>query len=180
MSRNTHRTITIGSALALAALLGAATSSARPAPTEYFKGPPWVSIEYPVNPYDATMRGAVLLVHEFHHATQVAGAVEGTAEGLVGGTRRSVALHFDTTSRMGVFALRKQWPSEGTWSLLIKVYQGHGDGATAVVDIGAAGEVTSVRVPTKRQDQWDIPQQVSAHEIDSTLTARAARSMSRR
>ena len=31
------------------------------------KGPPWISIELPANPYDQTMRGAFLLVHAFHH-----------------------------------------------------------------------------------------------------------------
>ncbi len=177
MSRNTHRTITIAAGLVCAALLGAATSPAKPA---HAKGPPWVSIEYPVNPFDPTMRGAVLLVHEFHHAQQVAGTVEGTAEGLVDGARRTIKLRFDTTSRTGVFALRKQWPTEGTWSLLIKVFQGHDAGATAVVDIGPAGEIALVRVPTKRQDRWDIPQDVSAREIDSTLSARAGRSTARR
>ena len=34
-------------------------------------GPPWISIEYPANPYDSGSRGAFLLVHAFHHGTPV-------------------------------------------------------------------------------------------------------------
>ncbi|MEP6691058.1 MAG: hypothetical protein ABJD07_07865 [Gemmatimonadaceae bacterium] len=152
--------------LALLALTGAMPAHS---------GPPWVSIEYPVNPYDATHRGAFLLVREYHHAQQMPGVVTGSAEGLAGGQRRSITLRFDTTSNQSVMALRKQWPDAGTWTLLIHVGQGHeGDGVTAIVDIGSAGEVARVRVPTVKQKGWDIPRVISAGEIDSSLTARAA------
>src|SRR2546426_1315168 len=49
------------------------------------KGPPWISIELPVNPYDQSMRGAFLLVHAFHHQTPMGFIVTGTAEGIVNG-----------------------------------------------------------------------------------------------
>ncbi|PYP64227.1 MAG: hypothetical protein DMD37_03225, partial [Gemmatimonadetes bacterium] len=52
--------------VALAALMSAALASPALA-----KGPPWISIELPVNPYDRTMQGAFLLVHAFHHQTPV-------------------------------------------------------------------------------------------------------------
>jgi hypothetical protein len=140
------------------------------------KGPPWISIEYPPNPHDATTRGAFLLVHAFHHGTPMSFPVRGTAEGVVEGQRRSVDLSFDRTSRAGVYALRKQWPTEGVWMLAITVTQGASGGATAtaLVDIGAAGEVAAVRVPTTRQDEWNIPSKVTAQEIDAALRARVA------
>ncbi len=159
------------SALALLALAAAAPAK---------MGPPWVSIEYPVNPYDATQRGAYLLVHEFHHATQMRGTVEGTAEGLVRGERRSITLAFDTTSRAGVLALRKQWPDDGTWSLVIKVSAGHDNLASAMVDIGVDGNVAAVRVPTERRDRYELPRAISSREIDSTLSAHASRQTARR
>jgi hypothetical protein len=140
------------------------------------KGPPWISIEYPPNPHDATTRGAFLLVHAFHHGTPMSFPVRGTAEGIVQGQRRSVSLSFERTSRTGVYALRKQWPTDGLWMLAISVTQGASEEATAtaLVDIGAGGEVTAVRVPTTRQDEWNIPKKVTAQEIDAALRARLA------
>jgi len=82
-------------------------------------GPPWISIELPVNPYDQSMRGAFLLVHAFHHGTPVGFPVEGMAEGIVNGERRSVKLEFTETSRAGVYALKRMWSTEGTWTLVI-------------------------------------------------------------
>jgi len=137
-------------------------------------GPPWISIETPPNPYDRLSRGAFLVVHTFHHADAVASGVTGTAEGIVGGARRSVRLTFDTTARRGSYALRKQWPAEGTWMLVINT-GGHAEGVTALVEIGSRGEVAGVRVPTRREGEWEIPVQVTARDIDAALEARTGR-----
>src|SRR5262245_63440909 len=94
-------------------------------------GPPWISIEYPANPYDSGSRGAFLLVHAFHHGTPVGYPVAGTAEGLVNGARRTISLEFKSTSRPGVYALNKQWPDDGVWTLLVSVTQGQGEGNIA-------------------------------------------------
>jgi hypothetical protein len=142
-------------------------------------GPPCISIETPPNPFDATSRGAFLIVHTFHHGNVVASGVTGTAEGIVGGSRRSVALAFDTTSHRGSYALRKQWPDEGTWMLVINT-GGHAQGVTALVDIGPEGTASNVRVPTKRNGDWDLPQQVTRRDIDAALEARVARTVSTR
>lgn len=138
-------------------------------------GPPWISIEYPVNPYDAATRDAFLVVHAYHHGTPTAFPVSGTAEGIVNGERKSVKLSFTRTSHTGAFALTKQWPAEGTWTLLVSVTQGPRDVVTAVVDLGRGGEVASVRVPTTRRDGWTIPAAVAMAEIDASLRERAAR-----
>ena len=134
-------------------------------------GPPWISIETPANPYDAATRGAFLVVHTFHHGDIVASGVTGTAEGIVNGARRSIPLAFDTTSRRGSYALKKQWPSEGIWMLVINT-GGQAQGVTALVDIGATGGVAGVRVPTMRRDGWDVPQQVTTRDINAALEAR--------
>jgi hypothetical protein len=138
-------------------------------------GPPWISIEYPVNPHDQSMRGAMLLVHVFHHGTPIAYPLVGTAEGLVNGERRSIKLTFTETARPAVYGLSRQWPTEGVWTLVIKMSRGdHGtDGATAVVELGPDGEVASVRVPTRQQGQWTIPTDVSMSDINQALRARA-------
>lgn len=137
-------------------------------------GPPWISIETPPNPYDRASRGAFLVVNTFHHGDAVASRVAGTAEGIVGNARRSVPLSFDQTSRRGSYALRKQWPTDGIWMLVINS-GGRTEGVTALVEIGARGEVGGVRVPTRQHDGWEIPAPVTAREIDDALNARAAR-----
>ena len=142
-------------------------------------GPPWISIETPPNPFDASSRGAFLIVHTFHHGDMVASGVNGTAEGIVSGARRSIPLVFDTTSRRGTYALRKQWPTDGTWMLVINT-GGQAQGITALVELSAQGDVSNVRVPTRRSGGWDVPQQVTARDIDAALEARASQPLSAR
>ncbi|HJQ20576.1 MAG TPA: hypothetical protein VJ867_09530 [Gemmatimonadaceae bacterium] len=144
-------------------------------------GPPWISIEYPANPYDQGSRGAFLLVHSFHHETPVGYPVSGTAEGLVDGARRTLSLEFTATSRPGVYALRKQWPDNGVWTLVISTTQGSGDGntASAVVELGTDGRVASVNVPARQRGQWLMPTAVSMSDVEAGLRARASRLASR-
>jgi len=159
-------------AVTTAAARHAAPASAAPGAR---LGPPWISIEYPPSPYDRTTRDAYLLVHAFHHGTPAAFPVSGTAEGLVSGQRRSVRLAFTPTAQAGVYALRKQWPSDGAWALVISVAQGKGDlAATALVQIAENGQVGSVTVPTTRRDGWNIPRGVTAAEVEAALRARVA------
>jgi hypothetical protein len=138
------------------------------------KGPPWISIELPANPYDQSTCGAFLLVHSFHHGTAMGFIVSGTAEGMVNGERRSLKLDFAETSRVGVYALKRTWPTEGTWTLVIKANQGPDDAATAVVDLGADGDVAAIRVPTMLRGSWTVPAPISLGDIDAALRARAA------
>ena len=161
--------------VALAALMSAALASPALA-----KGPPWISIELPANPYDRTMQGAFLLVHAFHHQTPVGFPIEGTAEGMVNGERRSVKLEFSETSRDGVYALKRTWATDGVCTLVIRVNPGNEGTATAVVEIGADGEVASVRVPTRQQGSWTVPAPVAMADVDQALRARAAQLASRR
>ncbi len=139
-------------------------------------GPPWISIEYPGNPYSQD-RDAYLFVHTFHHGTPVPNPVSGTAEGIVQGERRTVALKFGSTSRPGVYSLAKQWANEGTWTLVIAGTQGAGESNTvyAVVELGSDGRVASVRVPTVRKGAHILPALVQMSEIDAALRERAGR-----
>lgn len=156
--------------LSLVALLSSLLVA--PAPV----GPPWISIEYPVNPHDPSMRGAMLLVHVFHHSTPTSYPVAGTAEGIVNGERRTVKLTFTETARTGVYGLSRQWGSEGTWTLVIRMHRGANgaDGATAVVELGSGGEIASVRVPTRREGSWSVPTEVSMADIERDLRRRAS------
>ncbi len=145
-------------ALALAGLLAATPAHA---------GPPWISIELPANPLDATTRGAYLLVHTFHHETVVRQYLEGRAEGMVNGKRVTVPLSFTLTSRDNVRALKKNWASEGTWVLVLTA--GGPEGATALVGIGADGEVRSIKVPSRNERGYTVPTKVTPADVDAAL-----------
>lgn len=136
-------------------------------------GPPWISIELPANPYDRASRGAFLLVHAFHHGEAIDAIVTGTAEGIVNGERRSIKLEFSPAGREGVRALRKMWPDQGVWTLVITASQGPEDGATAVIVLGADGEVASIRVPTTQRNGYMVPAPVSMADVESGLRMRA-------
>ena len=153
--------------------LAAALSTTPAVPTSATSGPPWISIEYPVNPYDSSTKDAFLVVHAFHHGNPMNFPVSGTAEGIVNGQRRTVALDFERTSRTGVFALRKQWAAEGTWTLVIGVAQGPEDRVSAIVELDRAGQVAKVTVPTRRQEGDTLPAPVVMREVEASLRARA-------
>ena len=161
----------------LAALLGASAllaSSASVHARDASAGPPWISIETPVNPYDATTRGAYLLVHAFHHGDPTAYPVSGTAEGIVNGQRKSITLAFTPTSRPGAYALRNQWGGVGVWTLVITVKQQENDFAQALVEVGTDGAVSRVQVPTRVGERnIPFPSVASAQEVDTALRERA-------
>jgi hypothetical protein len=177
-TRSFPRITALGILFGTVALMAAdSAASARAA----VSGPPWISIETPVNPYDATTKDAYLLVHAFHHGTPVAVPVSGTAEGIVNGERRSVKLEFTSTSRAGAFALKKQWGDAGIWTLVIAVHQHDSDAAQALVEVGADGEVARVQVPTRVGERnFRFPRELSAQEMDAALRLRARTSVAKR
>jgi hypothetical protein len=139
-------------------------------------GPPWIAIEYPVNPFDASTRGAFLLVHAFHHGTPIGLPVTGTAEGLVGGERRSVPLKLEPTARTGVYALRNQWGERGEWTLVLTVSQGRDAAAQALVQVSGT-RILAVEVPTRPgrdgNREMTLPRQVTQGEIEASLRGRS-------
>ncbi|HEV7703326.1 MAG TPA: hypothetical protein VGO46_03495 [Gemmatimonadaceae bacterium] len=143
--------------------LFALTAATKPA---HAKWPPWLSIEAPVNPFDGSLRGVVCLVHAAtHEGAPDISALSGTAEGLVGGARRSIPLKLDATSSAGVFAVRKQWPSDGAWVLKISL-----SSTTAIVALDRNDNVARVQIPTMLAEGRPIPRAVMARDIDSTLS----------
>ena len=134
-------------------LLSGAASSSHAA---WFKGGPWISIETPINPYDAPARGALFLVHTFHHAVPTNLTVEARAEGLVDGQRRTVPLS-PSALRTGTFAVRNEWGAKGTWSVLIVATQPAPKASIqAVVDVGADGSVGRVTLPQRMMTAADV------------------------
>ncbi len=133
-------------------------------------GPPWISIELPANPHDPATRHALLVVHAYHHEANVQYPVTGTAEGLVDGARRSIALTIEPTGKAGLYAVAPPRLDEGRWVLVIRLDTGNGNGATALVSLDGGTEVSGVRVPSDVNGEgWTIPRAVSAGEIDAIL-----------
>src|SRR5712692_3330052 len=64
--------------------------------------------------------------------------INGAAEGLVNGERRSVALEIVATSKPGVFAVYSNWPAEGFWVVNLKGTCADAS-AGAVIPIGPKG-----------------------------------------
>ncbi|MEO8561782.1 MAG: hypothetical protein ABI601_06885 [bacterium] len=162
------RSLTLAAIAAGTMLVGAASS-----PHEASKfGGPWISVETPVNPFDNSTRGALLLVHTFHHGTPESMPIVGKAEGLVDGQRRAVDFVVTKSSREGTYAVQRQWGTKGIWTLLITATPlEHGNGSIqAVVEIGADGDVDGVSVP---RDARSMPRLLSLAEVDRTLRERA-------
>jgi hypothetical protein len=163
-----QRSFTLAAIVAGTMLLGAASPWREAAKF----GGPWISIETPVNPFDNSTRGALLLVHTFHHGTPESMPIVGKAEGLVDGQRRSMDIAVTKSSREGTYAVQRQWGTKGIWTLLITATPPeHGNSSIqAVVDVDANGEVGGVNVP---RDARSMPRLLSLSEVDRTLRERA-------
>ena len=137
-------------------------------------GPPWISIEYPANPYDRTSRDAFLTVRTYHHGEFQSTTVTGRAEGVVNGKRQSMTLDIRPGSQPGMYVVRWQRPAVGRWVLVINSGTAGVSEATAVVEISPTGGVAGVTVPTKAiANGWIAPRAVLASEIDGLLQGRA-------
>jgi hypothetical protein len=66
---------------------------------------------------EARAKHAVLVVRGFACAEQENTMVTGTAEGVVNGMRRTMALKLIPLSDQSTYAVIDQWPSEGKWVL---------------------------------------------------------------
>ena len=172
MTRRLHGVALALVSLAAAFALTPVASRAAPFATTALKWPPWLSVEYPVNPYDQANRDALLLVHAaMHDGVPSTRDLTGTAEGIVNGQRQSIELRLDATSQPGVFAVRRQWPTQGSWMLEITLAKS----TTALVSLDRTGAVSSVSIPMKMGSGERLPRDVAAHDIDSTLAVIASR-----
>ena len=151
--------------LALAALLTVTISGVA------LSGPPWIAIEYPVNPHDPNTRGAFMTVRTYHHGDLTAFEISGTAEGLVNGKRESARLDIRRLPQAGTYAVRWQKPANGSWAIVISTTRDGQHMASALVDIDASGRVASVSVPSNpiENGRWQVPRRVSSSELEAAL-----------
>jgi hypothetical protein len=139
-------------------------------------GPPWISIEYPVNPFNAATRGAFCLVRVYHHGEVAYYPVEGRAEGLVDGVRRTVKLTLTDTGTPGLYAVHYTPETSGSWLLAFHVGrdEGHG-GATVIVPLDRNGGILAATVPTRQEGQYRMPVPVTGAMLNEFLTQVAGR-----
>lgn len=131
-------------------------------------GPPWISVELPGDPTNPASRGAVVLVRAYSCGAPTASHVTATADGIVAGERRTLDLRLEPVGPTGVYAVRKQWPSEGVWVLTFRMSIG-GDVSTLVTlgpdaTTGSAVHAASVQV---------IGRKTTSSDIDTVLRAAA-------
>jgi hypothetical protein len=93
--------------------------------------------------------GVFLVVHAIQGCHPGPLTVTGTAEGLVGGERRSLTLTLEPGTAPDDYQVRRQWPREGVWVLRLTVSES-GDHATALVGVAASGRIATVREPSRR------------------------------
>ena len=133
-------------------------------------GPPWISIEYPANPYDAGTRGALLTLHTYHHGVPLDGAVSARAEAMVDGVRRSIPLVVRATGRPGVYAVSGELPAGGTWVITSTMGEpGSTARASALLALDAERRVVGLTVPLRRSGQWITPREATAADVDALL-----------
>ena len=151
------------------------------ASTAALAGPPWIAIEYPVNPHDSNTRGALLTVRTYHHGELMSYQLSGTAEGIVNGRRQTMPLDIRRLTQAGMYAVRFQKPAQGSWVLVITSSQNGAFAASALVTIDSGGGVASVRVPsnTIENGRWLVPRKVASAEIDAMLKNAAATTVAR-
>ena len=121
-------------ALALCLSLAAATPAVA--------GPPWLTIEFRPNNF-----AGVMLLRTYNHGEGLAMPLTGTAEGVVNGQRRTVALTFNRAADApNAYTVPNTWGVEGVWVLNISVTGDH-LGAGAVVGLDRNGEPAFTRFP---------------------------------
>ncbi|MHB1329021.1 MAG: hypothetical protein ACYC2K_12555 [Gemmatimonadales bacterium] len=134
-------------------------------------GPPWISIELPPSPFDDASRNAVLLVHAYHYRQNANEGVTGRAVGIVNGTRRSMTLKLDRTTRPGVFALKNSWGTTGDWTLILSATQEEGHAAEVMVKMSGA-RVLSVEAatgPSQFAELPVMPRRFTDAEVEASL-----------
>jgi hypothetical protein len=122
------------------------------------------TIGNPVASQDFQAKAAAFVFRTEGCAEPAKSQIGGTAEGMVKGARRSIALKVVATSRAGVYAVYQNWPVEGEWVVNLKGTCANSS-AGAIVPIGPKGFV--------RESAKFFPRAATDVEIDTSLKALA-------
>ena len=95
---------------------------------------------------EAARDGRSLVVRTYNCGTPANLSLQGAAEGLVGGQRRTIALEITRAAEPGVFNVARQWPVEGQWALVFTVAGGH-----PVSTLVTLEPVSGIRIAAQKQ-----------------------------
>lgn len=138
-------------------------------------GPPWIAVEYPANPLHENTRGALLLVHTFHHGAARSFPLTGWAEGMVDGRRVRRELTIQPTYRPGVHAVRGELDGGTAWVLVLTLTdEDAGVQASLLVALNGDRALTAVDVPHATSNAWDRPRAATAEQVDRFLRSSIA------
>ena len=106
--------------------------------------------------------GQSIVVRTYRCGTPSSLSLRGTAEGVVSGQRRTLALEIKAGSEAGVFSVARQWPAEGRWALVFSVNGGHNVSALVTLEAGQALRIAS------QQMSYEKP---SPEQVEAALTS---------
>jgi len=118
------------------------------------------SVGSPVASQDYQAKGAAFVFRTQGCAEPAKPKISGTAEGLVKGERRSVALKVVALTKPGVYAVYQNWPVEGEWVVNLKGTCAEAS-AGAIVPIGPKGFI--------RESSKFFPRPATKAEIETSL-----------
>lgn len=118
------------------------------------------TIGSPVASQDYQAKGARFVFRTAGCAEPAKSQISGSAEGLVKGERRSVALKLVAMTKPGVYAVYQNWPAEGEWVVNLKGTCADAS-AGAIVPIGPKGFI--------RESSKFLPRPATKAEIETSL-----------
>ena len=120
------------------------------------------NIGNPVASQDFRAKTAAFVFRTEGCADPAKSQISGTAEGMVKGARRSLALKVLATSKPGVYAVDQNWPAEGAWVVNLKGSCANAN-AGALVPIGPGGFI--------RESSKFFARPATDKEIETSLKA---------
>ncbi len=94
--------------------------------------------------------GKTIVVRTYRCGTPSSLSLRGTAEGMVGGERRTLELEITRGAEAGVFGVARQWPAEGRWALVFSVNGGHSVSTLVALESGAALRIAEQKMSFER------------------------------
>jgi hypothetical protein len=92
---------------------------------------------------EAALDGRSIVVRTYRCGTPASLSLRATAEGIVGGQRRTMKLEVTPAAEPGAFNVARQWPAEGRWALVFTVAGGHSTSALVTLEPGPEVRIAS-------------------------------------
>ena len=127
-----------------------------------------VSVNLPNAAVSKKVPNAVLAISPVGCHEPAKARISATAEGLVNGRRESRPLKLEPVSD-GLYAVSRQWPSEGTWVIAVTgSYRGRT--SSTLVELGSGGSiVTRIEKGRREVPNHSVAGKLSRQDINAAL-----------